>query len=78
MHEAAEKGYFDAVLLLLEHGADPWLENSLGKTALAATLDSLDDIYPEHTPEAAFNPRNAADLAERLRQAILILKEAEK
>jgi len=78
LHEAAEKGHFDAVLLLLEHGADPWLENSRGKTALAATQESLDDVYPEDTPEAAFNPPNAADLADRLNQVILILKEAEQ
>jgi ankyrin repeat protein len=71
LHEAAEKGHFDAVLLPLEHGADPWLENSRGKTALATTLESLDDVYPEDTPEAALNPRNAAVLAERPKQAIL-------
>lgn len=75
LHEAAEKGHFDAVLLLPEHGAGPWIENSLGKTARVATQESLDEIFPEGTPQVAFNPRNAADLAEGLEQVILILKE---
>ncbi|MCJ1247310.1 hypothetical protein MMC30_004524 [Trapelia coarctata] len=78
LHGAAEKGHVAAVFLLLEHGADPRIKNSQGKTPQAATQESLDDIYPEDTPEAAFNPPNAAELAGKLIRVIEILKAAER
>ena len=34
MHEAARNGQVEAVRLLLDHGANPELKNSLGRTAL--------------------------------------------
>lgn len=78
LHQAAERGHVEAVLLLLKHRADPMIRNSQGNTARAATQESLDDIYPEDTLETAFNPPNAAEYAENLTQVIAMLEEAER
>jgi len=45
LHEAARIGQVEAVRLLLDRGADPWLKNTLGRTALdLATEQGHDNV----------------------------------
>lgn len=46
IHEAARGGYYDIVVLLVEHGADPSAKTLSGETPLWWARRTLDEDHP--------------------------------